>query len=101
MRQAIVENGIVTNIAVGNAGGIEIPENSPVGIGWAYDGVNFSAPVPTAEQTKFALQALIDAIEAGQRTAIRDAVLNKPGAMAKLIAIDNQVAALKAQQAAL
>lgn len=26
---------------------IEIPDNSPVGLGWLYDGTNFTAPLPT------------------------------------------------------
>ena len=49
MRQAIIENGIVCNICVGSANGIAIPDDSPIAIGWTYDGV-FSAPLPTAEQ---------------------------------------------------
>ena len=62
-------------------------------------------PLPSLAQVKAAasaaFQAQIDAIEAGQRTAIREAVLNKPGAMAKLTLIDNQVAALRTQKGAL
>ena len=56
---------------------------------------------PTIDQQKAALQTQIDTIESGQRTAIREAVLNKPGAMGKLTAIDNQVVSLRAQKAAL
>lgn len=71
------------------------------------DGYPYSASVhvPTEEEVRTdkitALQVQIDTIEAGQRTAIREAVLNKPGAVAKLVAIDNQVAALRAQKTAL
>jgi hypothetical protein len=104
MRQAIVDNGVVVNIAVGDAGGIEIPDDSPVSIGWTHSAGVFAAPVPlppTVNQQKDALQAKIDTIEAGQRTAIREAILNKAGAMGKLTAIDSKVVALRAQKDAL
>jgi hypothetical protein len=62
-------------------------------------------PPLTAAEIKVAalaaLQAQIDTIEEGQRTAIREAVLNKAGAMGRLAAIDNQVASLRAQKDAL
>ena len=104
MRQAVVENGIVTNIVVGDAGGIVVPDDSPVSIEWTYSAGVFAAlaPLPpTVDKQKAALQAQIDAIEAGQRTAVRESILNKPGAMAKLTLIDNQVANLRAKKAAL
>lgn len=51
-RFAIVENGKVLNIAVADepvgSQWVELTEKSPVGIGWNYDGVNFSY----AEQEK-------------------------------------------------
>lgn len=53
MRIAMVENGIVMNVCEADAdwvaahGGIE---TNIAGTGWLYDGVNFSAPVPTAEE---------------------------------------------------
>jgi hypothetical protein len=62
MKSAIIENGIVINTIVG-----ELPESIPcdpsVGIGWAYNGTSFIAPVqplshaPTKEQQEAARQA--------------------------------------------
>lgn len=53
MRIAIVESGIVTNICEAGAdwvarnGGVEA---SNAGIGWLYDGVSFTPPMPTPEE---------------------------------------------------
>lgn len=57
--------------------------------------------VKTAEEIKAEknakVQADIYAIEAGQNSAVREALLNMPGAVGKLAAIDAQIAALRAQ----
>jgi hypothetical protein len=69
MKQAIIENGTVVNVVIGNAGGIEIPEDSTVSIGWGYasgggggagDG-NFSFALMPID--KNALMAKIEAME--------------------------------------
>jgi len=62
MKSAIIENGIVINTIVG-----ELPESIPcdpsVGIGWAYDGTSFIAPVqplppaPTRDEQEAVRQA--------------------------------------------
>jgi hypothetical protein len=49
VRQAIIKDGIVTNIIIGSMGGIDLPDDSQVSIGWTYDGT-FSPPIKTAEQ---------------------------------------------------
>jgi len=46
MRQAIIINEVVTNIVVGDAGGVVIPADSPVAIGWSYVGTTFNPPAP-------------------------------------------------------
>jgi len=43
MRSAIIADGIVTNIIKGQIEG-SVPCGSEVGIGWLYDGEEFSAP---------------------------------------------------------
>jgi len=51
MRVALIENGLVTNVIVADnsyqpdAGveAIALPDNSPVGIGWAYANGEFTA----------------------------------------------------------
>lgn len=77
---AIIENGVVVNMAVASPefaasqGWIAVPDG--VGIGWSYDGQTFivppppaeptPAPVPTKEQLLAQLQALqaqINALE--------------------------------------
>ena len=51
---AVIENGIVTNIIVGVEDEVvaenptkyvEYTTEKPAGIGWTYDGTNFTAPV--------------------------------------------------------
>ena len=60
MRQAVIENGVVTNICIGDAGGVHIPDDSPIAIGWIYDGLNFSAP-PKPKRTVSEMWNLISA----------------------------------------
>lgn len=52
MRYAIVESGAVVNVALADEpitpDWIEIPEGSPISIGWSYDGAVFTAPPPPA-----------------------------------------------------
>ena len=63
---AVVDNGIVTNVLVvdpsdqatiDHFGGLVLPQNSPVGIGFTYDGTNFSAPVTTQVVIPLPVQA--------------------------------------------
>jgi hypothetical protein len=61
MKQAIIENGTVVNVVIGNAGGIEIPEDSTVSIGWGYANGNFSFALMPID--KNALMAKIEAME--------------------------------------
>lgn len=53
MRYAIVESGVVVNIALADQPitpeWIEIPEGSSVGPGWSYDGTDFAPPDPEPE----------------------------------------------------
>lgn len=58
MGYAKIENGVITNIVVADAdfaaehGLIEFPTyigDKAVGIGWKYDGTNFTAPDPIPE----------------------------------------------------
>jgi hypothetical protein len=52
MRNAIVENGIVVNVTVGEKlDDAWVDCSDDVGIGWVYDGVEFLAPVPVATPT--------------------------------------------------
>ncbi len=72
---AVVENGVVSNIIVvdpndaktiAHFGGLLLPEGSPVGIGYTYDGMNFAespSPVLTIQQQRDVIQADIDALE--------------------------------------
>lgn len=75
---AIVTSGEVSNIVVvdpndaatiAHFGGLLLPEGSPVGIGYTYDGTDFappSAPPPSTQQQRDAIQAQIDALERTQ-----------------------------------
>ena len=77
-RQAVVENGKVVNIIVGNhPAGVDIPPDSKVAAGWLYDGAAFSDPNPppraapmqlTPRQMRLVLNAL------GMRQVVEDAV---------------------------
>ena len=83
MNYAKIENGLITNIIVADAdfasehGLIEFPVylgDKAVGIGWKYDGTNFTepdpipeptpAPAPTKEQLMAELSALTAKIQA-------------------------------------
>lgn len=52
MRYAIVESGVVVNVALADAPidvtWVELPADSPVCAGWSYDGAVFAAPTPPA-----------------------------------------------------
>jgi len=48
MRSALIENGIVTNVIIGEMAGY-IPCGNDVGNGYLYDGAVFSAPPPPPE----------------------------------------------------
>ena len=58
MRVALIKDGLVTNVILaGNSyqpdagvGAIALPDNSPVGIGWAYANGEFTAPQPPAPE---------------------------------------------------
>ena len=52
MRRAIVESGNVVRVVVGGAEGIELPEGSPVGPGWTYNGSEFSYAEPERRYIK-------------------------------------------------
>lgn len=65
MRSAIVENGVVVNVIIGEVeGSVECPD--AVGIGWAYVGGEFvplappAPPPPTEDDYKSAIVALLD-----------------------------------------
>lgn len=70
---------------------------------WAYKLVPVppEPPVPTAAEIKAAdnakIQGKIAAIEAKQGRALREAALNRAGALARLETVDAQIAALRAQ----
>jgi hypothetical protein len=55
MRYAVIQNGIVVNIILADPSFVlpgytlvQLPDDSLVGIGWLYDGTNFTQPVPPA-----------------------------------------------------
>lgn len=55
MRIAVVENGIVVNLIlrdepIAEWGEVALPDDSPVGIGWSYDGEAFAAPPAPPEE---------------------------------------------------
>lgn len=74
MTYAIIEDGIVKNIAVASAeyaaeqGWVELPHGA--GIGWQFDGVNWAEPLPAPEPspaptpTKEELLAQLQALQA-------------------------------------
>jgi hypothetical protein len=82
MKYAKIENGVITNIVIADAtfaaehGLVEFPAyfgDKAVGIGWKYDGTNFTepdpvvieaAPAPTKEQLMAELAALTAKIQA-------------------------------------
>lgn len=82
MRAAIILNGVVENVVLvgpefspeGDRTLVELPEDSTVSVGWAYDGTTFIPqevvpPVPTAvtaRQARLALlgAGLLDSVEA-------------------------------------
>ena len=78
MTYAKIENGVITNAVVADAdfaaehGLIEFPTyigNKAVGIGWKYDGTNFTEPDPVAVEpapapTKEELMAQLAALSA-------------------------------------
>lgn len=72
MRQAIVHDGVVVNIIVGEGGGVMLPEDSDVGIGHIYSGGIFTAPEPPPEPPEVSMrrempsfQEQLDALFAG------------------------------------
>ena len=62
MRSAIITDGIVTNVIKGQIEG-SVPCGSEVGIGWLYDGEEFTAP-PEPEPPALTREELIAAINA-------------------------------------
>lgn len=54
MRKAIIIDGVVANVTIGGDG-IDLSDNSPVGIGWTYDGSEFVAPAVEAVAPPLAL----------------------------------------------
>jgi hypothetical protein len=53
MRYAVIQNGVVVNIILADPSFalpgytlVQLADDSPVGIGWLYDGANFTQPVP-------------------------------------------------------
>ena len=117
MRQAIIKDGRVTNICIGSAGGIDLPEGSQVCIGWTYDGSIFIPPAIKASD----IQAKITALEVGTQMNrfVREAMIlisiqqaagigvTEPQLYAanlgyrKVKALDDQITALRLQMEAL
>jgi hypothetical protein len=112
---AVVKNGVVDNLLVvdptdsktiAHFGGLLLPEGSPVAIGWAYDGTNFTPPPAPAKSSEelaaekqAATLAQIAALEAQQARPLRELLLDPANAFAqnKLAALDAEIAALRAQ----
>lgn len=60
---AVVTNGVVTNIIVvtsPNPAWVMIPANTPVAIGWSYDGLAFTPPIKSLAGVQVAQLALMD-----------------------------------------
>jgi hypothetical protein len=68
-------------------------------------GLTWEADPPAPEPTKAEKQARVDSkiygVENKQLRAVREAILGMPGATARLQAIENQIATLRAERAAL
>ena len=79
---AVIENGVVSNVIVidqndaatiEHFGAIELPQGSPIGIGYIYDGANFTAPVVVvtlAEAQKTQLDLMDTSYEAANTEPI-------------------------------
>ncbi len=111
MRYVLVKDGIVVNAVEADTGwvhpaGFVCVADTKAQIGWSYDGVSFTAPpVVTEAPTKAEKQARVDgkiaALERKQARPIREATLGQSGATARLQAIEDQIATLRAERAAL
>lgn len=68
MKHAIIENGVVANVAEAEAGFAQaqgwIPCGPDVGIGWAYDGETFAAPLLAPLPLPERAAAMADAVNA-------------------------------------
>lgn len=101
MRAAHIKNGKVVNFVEVNEFTIDWvdPKNSVVGSTW--DGVRFTPPDPDSDEEvdKNNAQVFpeIMALEAGQARTVREAILNFPGAVARLQALDDKIAAIRAK----
>lgn len=88
MKVAIISAGVVTNVVEASAewvaenGGIEIPEDSSVSIGWTYDGLAFAAPaavLTTFEYLKSAKsKEIVDCCDAACITGFTSDALGTP-----------------------
>lgn len=90
MRQAIISGGVVVNVIVGELpDGITIAEDSPVGIGWTYDGQTFAPPIPVivVPASVTMRQARLALLSAGKIAAVEAAIdaLPEPGQSAARI----------------
>ena len=92
-RIAVVENGVIVNIIIQDAG-LECPPG--VGIGWTYDGNNFSAPPPVHPNVAILNQIAALELKADTPRARREALL---GNTSFLQSIESQIQALRSQLA--
>ena len=92
-REAVVENGIVTNIIEGHLDE-SIPCPDEVNIGWGYAGETFTAPSivpPTIEEQILELEHTITP------RRLREAMLNKGQGMQFINDIDDAIETLRLQ----
>lgn len=78
MRQAIVKDGVVTNICYGNVGGITIPDDSLIDIGWIYNGETFSAATTIVNSVTMR-QARLALLQTGHLANVTSAIAAMTG----------------------
>lgn len=80
MRLALVTDGVVTNVIVGDAAdfpeAVEIVEGTPVARGWLYDGTDFTAPEPPAPEPQriFTRYGFLNRLTMDEQVAIEMAI---------------------------
>ncbi len=99
MKYAVIENGLVTNVILADAGfslaGKTLVRSDTANINDTYDGAVFIAPPvpPAREPTKTEKIAAIEAQQTPRR--VREAVLGKDAGW--LASLDEQIVSLRAQ----
>ena len=88
MRSAIIKNGIVTNVILGQIYG-SVTCDSSVSIGWIYDGSTFTPPEPATPAAP-ALSDYEDAIQGIVDTTARERLFRDGVTLASYVASTNE-----------